>query len=112
MFSFSCVHSGLYRHAEPMRFQSKQSAKRPMPSLLFDPPKMLRMGWCDWSMRQKMLTPVRRGKIHCGMISQTKMTAKRPQNMRVRFEPRPPSKCSAWNMFAGTIVVGQYATDG
>ena len=73
---------------------------------------MLRMTSCDWSIRQKMLTPVSSGKIHCGKISQQKMTAKTVQNMRVRFDPRPPSKCNAWNMFAGTMVVGQKVMDG
>ena len=53
-----------------------------------------------------------KGKIHWGKISQTKMAVNTVQKSFVRFELRPPSKWRAWNMLAGTMVVGQNVMEG
>jgi hypothetical protein len=58
---------------EEIYCQSKHIDKNPRPSLPLEPPKM-RVKSGDLGLaRQNIENPVRRGKIHCGKISQTKI---------------------------------------
>jgi hypothetical protein len=71
----NCACNGIANGFTPplIYCQSKHIERSPSPSFPFDPPNTRVKSWEDCLARQKMERPVRRGKIHSGIISQKKM---------------------------------------